>query len=157
VAWGYHDAYRRLKPSRRICRAVLCSDDGVSVVDWVEGPPGGVFELSLPLGPETTWHDGVIRARNGVTLIAQLPGEARLIRGDGEAPRGYWSPTYGSLTKAQLIIASGIVEGPVVWQLSRTGQHTLRIDGDAIVTGDGTRGYVQWTRPRPQLHFESRP
>jgi hypothetical protein len=157
LAWGFHDAYRRLEPSRRVCRAVLCSEDGVSVVDWVEGPPGCAFELSLPLGPGMTWQEGVISARGGRKLVAQLPGNARLIHGDGEAPQGCWSPTYGTLVQAQLVVTSGVVEGPVVWQLSLTGRHALRIEGDAIVTADGTRGYVEWARRRPRLHLEARP
>jgi hypothetical protein len=157
VAWGFHDAYRRLEPSRRVCRAVLCSEDGVSVVDWVEGPPGCAFDLSLPLGPGVTWQDGVISARDGSRLVAQLPGKARLIHGDGEAPQGWWSPTYGTLVKAQLVIASGVVKGPVVWQISLTGRHELRIDGDAVVTAGGTRGYVEWAHPRPRLHIEPPP
>jgi hypothetical protein len=157
LAWGFHDAYRRLDPSRRVCRAVLCSEDGVSVVDWVEGPPGCAFELSLPLGPGVTWQEGAISARDGRQLVAQLPGKAQLIHGDGKGPQGCWSPTYGTLVKAQLVVTAGVVEGPVVWQLSLTGRHALRIEGDTIVTADGTRGYVEWARLRPRLHLEARP
>jgi hypothetical protein len=154
LAWGFHDAYRRLEPPRRICRAVLCSEDGISVVDWVEGPPGCEFALSLPLGPGMRWREGVISAPDGRQLVADLPGRVRLTLGDGKSPRGCWSPTYGTLVNAQLLTAFGVVEGPVVWQLSLTGRHALRVDGDAIVTLDGTRGRVEWARPRPRLHLE---
>jgi hypothetical protein len=53
-----------------------------------------------------------------------------------------------------LVIASGVVAGPVVWQLSLSGREALGVDGDAIVTASGTRASIEWASPRPRLHFE---
>ena len=91
LAWGFHDAYHRLEPPRRICRAVFCSDDGVAALSTgSRGRPvlalncrshsaqgqRGATALSMPATDEP---------------VAQLPGEARLRRGDGEFPGGRWS------------------------------------------------------------------
>jgi hypothetical protein len=158
LAWGFHDAYRRLEPSRRVCRAVLCSRYGVSVVDWVEGAPGCAYELSLPLAPGVVWQEGIMTVPGcRHTLFTELPGKVRLIHGRSGSPEGYWSSTYGQLDEAHLIVASGVVDGPIIWQLSVTGQHALRVDRDAIVMADGTRATVEWTQAHPKLRLESGP
>jgi hypothetical protein len=154
LAWGFHDAYRRLQPPRRVLRVIICSEDGVSVVDWVEGPPGCPYALSLPLPPGVTWQDGIISVGDGRQLTADLPGEVRLVQADGRAPEGWWSPTYGTLMRAQLVLASGVVAGPVVWQLSLNRGHSLRVDGNVIVTSDGMQLSAEWTSLGPRLDIE---
>jgi hypothetical protein len=154
VAWGYHDAYRRLNPPRRVCRAVLCYEDGVSVADWVEGPPGCAFELSFPLGPGVDWQATAIRMSDGTGLIAKLPGDPRVVRGGAESVQGSWSPTYGKLIPATLLITAGAVHGPIVWQLSVADQIAFRVDGDSVVTPSGARLSVAWSHPHPSLRLD---
>ncbi|WP_066073324.1 heparinase II/III family protein [Frankia sp. EI5c] len=117
VSWGLHDAYRRLRPARRIARVVLTSPDGVTCADFVEGPPGAEWELTLPLAPtaELDAEARSLRTGGGAVLRLALPGRVEPVRGQREPWAGWWSPTYGTAEPATWLRLAGRLTGPVVW------------------------------------------
>jgi hypothetical protein len=118
--WGWHDAYRRLDPPRRVARAVMVSERGVAVADWVEGEPVD-YRLSLPLSPGLRWHDGHVVLPEGDRLILTVPAPPTVTVGQRSPYRGWWSPTYGSAEPAALLEMGGRTTGPVVWGVNAPG------------------------------------
>ena len=147
VVWGAHDAYRRLRPARRVVRAVVVADDGSGIVvaDWVEGPPGPEWGLTVPLAPGTTWEgDGLLTTAGGARARWQLLTEDATVT-VGEGP---WSSTYGSVETATRLLVAGPLGGPVAWALTLgTGASPVldgaRLHGDLLdVAGAGLT--VSW-------------
>ena len=145
VVWCAHDAYRRLSPARRIARVVIVADDGAGVVvaDWVEGPPGPVWQLALPSAPGATWESGRLTTVGGRS--AQLT-----FLTDGvttEVEEGPWSATYGAVEPAPRLVARGAVGGPVAWSLSlaegRGVPAGARVHGDLLHVAGATVS-VDW-------------
>ena len=105
LMWGAHDAYRRLTPhARRIARAVLVASNGVTITDWVEGPPT-TYALSIPLPPDV----------DHTTIPLYLPGEPTVIRGSVDPYDGWWSRTYGTTELATRLELRGKTDKPIVW------------------------------------------
>jgi hypothetical protein len=152
LAWGYHDAYTRLEPARRVCRVIIVRAGGVLVADWVEGAPGCRYELSLPLGPEALWDGRRITLANGSSVQLTLPEEAKVVHGDAGSLPGGWSPTYGKVVPATVLQLSGVVDGPVAWQVSLLAELAFHTEGASLVDDLGTRITVQWTPSAPRLH-----
>jgi hypothetical protein len=144
VMWGVHDAYRRLQPGRRVARVVLVSPDGVVVSDWVEGPPGIDFALSLPIGPDADFDtvDGILAAGTGRYRLT-LPGTVRTAHGSSAPFDGWWSPTYGSVVPSTRIEALGRVAGPVTWAVVRPEATDPSTAPDGVEFG-GVRWRVAW-------------
>ena len=138
VAWGVHDAYRRLRPARRVARVVVVPDDGggVLVADWVEGPPGPTWSLALPLAPgTTTTHDTLVTAGGTEARVSFLTEGVAF--GTDTAP---WSSTYGALEEAPRWVASGALGGPVAWRLDLDGGDP---DEEGVEAGAGGLGPVR--------------
>lgn len=154
LAWGFHDAYCRLEPPRRVCRVIIARAGGVVVADWVEGAPGCRYELSLPLGPEARWDGRHITLAGGSSLHLTLPGEATVVHGGAGSLPGGWSPTYGKVVPATVLQLSGVVDGPVAWQVSLAAEPAFRTVGEYLVDDSGTRLTVRWTPAAPRLHVE---
>ncbi len=169
VLWGWHGAYRRLDPPRRVVRAVVLEPGGadahhgaarVSVVDWVEGPDGIDYALSLPLAPATTYADGLLTpdARGAERIRLRLPAEPAAHRG-GEHPfDGWWSPSYGAREPATRLEVRGSVLGPVLWSLdigpggADAGRPPV-VDGDAVRFASGRDLTVTFADEHVQLAF----
>ena len=142
--WGWHANYRRLVPARRIARVVAVSDQAVLVADWVEGPPGSGFALSIPLAPDVQWEQGLLTLPDGRLMGLWLPGEPTVHSGEEGPLDGWWSPTYGCLRPATRLEVEGSVAGPVCWELGSADAPTWRDDGDSVLT-DGARIGVRWS------------
>lgn len=136
VMWGWHDAYRRLQPPRRVARTVVVDGDGVTVADWVEGGPGTAFELSLPLGPGCRWADGRLALPGGQAPVLDLPSPPLVAVGGDDPHVGWWSSTYGAEEPAELLRVNGVVAGPVSWSLWAPGaEHSIGFSGGALRRG----------------------
>jgi hypothetical protein len=115
VLWGAHDAYRRLEPSRRVARTVVLDRRGASISDWVEGPPGAAYTLTLAMPPGPIPPD--LTAPEGAAV------------GDGP-----WSATYGTTERAPRLVATGTVDGPVRWGVGDPPEVDLSVEfGDGVV------------------------
>ena len=139
VLWCAHDAYRRLTPSRRIARVVVTSSTGVVVADWVEGPPGPDWSLTLPLAPGTAWDAGEIRTAEGIGARLDLLTDGAHL----DAHDGPWSETYGSAEPATRLVAGGTVGGPIAWALTLCDPPpagATEVDGGGG-SGGGDRGH----------------
>lgn len=144
VAWGVHDAYRRLRPSRRVARVVVVDDDGggVLVADWVEGPPGPSWSLALPFAPGTRTDGPALVTAGGARATLRFLTDGVEVE-EGTAP---WSPTYGALDEAARWMARGSVGGPVAWRIDvedGSGLGPAHVHGDVLhVRGATLR--VEW-------------
>jgi hypothetical protein len=155
VLWGWHGSYRRLDPSRRIVRAVVLGDgDGrdpasatVTVIDWVEGPPGMPFALSLPLPPDATFDGAAVRlsSRRVVPLSFVTAAPTTVTTRDGQVDPfdGWSSPRYGTVEPSVRVELSGRLDGPVAWQLRAapagapaSSPGTPAIEDGAVTMGD---------------------
>jgi hypothetical protein len=138
VMWGWHGSYRRLVPSRRVTRAVVLDAAGtaVTVADWIEGPPGIPFALSLPLAPGATYDDGRLRlsARRSLTLSVVSEAEIALTTHEGESDPfdGWWSERYGAMEPSMRVEAAGLAQGPVVWQVAMADAVPATVADDAV-------------------------
>jgi hypothetical protein len=138
VLWGWHGSYRRLEPARRVARAVVLHADGVAVTvaDWIEGPPGIPFALSLPLAPGSSYEDGLLRltARRSLALSLWSAGDVAITAHEGEADPfdGWWSERYGSTEPSVRLEAAGLVQGPLVWQVAAGEPVVPHLDGDTV-------------------------
>ena len=135
VMWGVHDAYARLQPPRMVVRAVLFAERSLLVADWVQGPPGAPFALSLPLGPNATWEptSSTIRLSSGRRLALRVPGSLSSVRGQEEPFDGWWSDTYGSKQPATRLELRGEMRGPVWWLISLDDRPPPAVIEDRLV------------------------
>jgi hypothetical protein len=157
VLWGRHGAYRRLDPPRDVVRAVVVTTDEVVVADWVSGPPGVPFDLTLPLAPGSVttparrFGEGATVGLRmpggtegdpavGADLRLHLPGRAELLEGSTEPWAGWWSATYGAVVPSPWLRVSGVVDGPVVWSVGSgvVDPATVRPDGRLAVETPGS-------------------
>jgi len=146
VMWGAHDAYTRLRPGRRVARAVLLRAEAMTVVDWIEGGDDGWYALSIPLGPDVTWDAGVARLPSGVEFLVDLPAEPEETRGQSDEFDGWWSDTYGSMRPSTRLEVKGPLGAPIVWSVrSGEAECVTPVDGCAVQAGD-TRVALDWTR-----------
>lgn len=152
VMWGAHDAYHRLDPPRRVARTALVRPDGVLVADWVEGPPGVSWSLSLPLGATTALHDGEVVLPDGTALNLLLPGRPVAHRGESEPFDGWWSPTYGTAEPSTRLAMEGTVDGPVWWWIG-TARAAVTAGGSGLDC-DGMELDVSWNPAGATLHIE---
>lgn len=150
VMWGIHDAYRRLSPPRRVVRVAALSEQGLLVCDWVEGPPGAEFLLSVPLGPDILWSEGELRLPNGREFVLDLPGTPSFACGDRAPYRGWWSPTYASFVPSTLLTVAGTIEGPVWWAVRSPTSRAPELEGETLGLGE-VRLTVTWGSLGPQL------
>ncbi|MCB1017918.1 MAG: hypothetical protein KDB10_22730, partial [Acidimicrobiales bacterium] len=125
----------------------VVADDGSGIVvaDWVEGPPGPEWGLTVPLAPGTTWEgDGLLTTAGGARARWRLLTEDATVT-VGEGP---WSSTYGSVETATRLLVAGPLGGPVAWALTLgTGASPVldgaRLHGDLLdVAGAGLT--VSW-------------
>jgi hypothetical protein len=123
LLWGGHDAYARLSPPRRVVRTVVLAPTYVAVADWVEGPVGERYQLSIPLGPEATWDAARrhVDLPNGRSISVNLPAEPWAFRGQVSPFDGWWSRTYGQMEPSTRLEIAGRVDGPVCWSVALGG------------------------------------
>ena len=149
VIWGAHNAYGRLSPRRRIARVVVVTETGVVVADWVEGPPGSRWQLTVPLGPGARWENA--------TIVADESSSMRLdFLTDGvetQVASGPWSDTYGTVEPVTRIVASGTLGGPVAWTLGAHGPTAPSVHGDLLRFGDTTIT-VSWQQRAVELQVD---
>ncbi|MEX5634514.1 heparinase II/III domain-containing protein [Parafrankia sp. FMc2] len=152
VSWGVHDAYRRLRPPRRVARVVVTSPDGVACADFVEGPPGLEWRLTLPLAPESEVDLGssTLRTGGGTILRLKAPGGVRTVRGMSEPWSGWWSRTYGAVEPATWVCLAGRVEGPVVWT-AHSGVHPPATRTGGELSLGATTLIIEWAGPEVRL------
>jgi hypothetical protein len=115
VLWGVHNAYRRLDPPRWVVRAVVLEACGVTVADWVSGPPGAPCAFSLPLAPGASWEDGVVVFDDGTKVQLVACGEPTVTHGRSEPYDGWWSDTLGHAVPATRLEVEVLSGGPVWW------------------------------------------
>lgn len=135
VSWGFHTAYRRLHPPRRVVRLVITDPHGVAFVDYVEGPPGLAWELTIPFASEVEVDEAAATAvlPGGEALRLTLPTQPTRLQGSTEPWGGWHSRTYGSLEPASWLLLTGRVDGPVLWALHEAADPPVRLDGDDLV------------------------
>ncbi|WP_239396737.1 heparinase II/III family protein [Frankia sp. CiP3] len=145
VSWGFHTAYRRFDPSRRVARLVVTEPRGVVCVDYVEGPPGLAWELTLPLAPdvEVDADASTLLLPGSGTLHLTLPARAVPLRGSHEPWGGWWSRTYGSIEPTTWLLLAGRVDGPVLWGVHQSAEAPARTEGGDLVVG-GTTLHLTW-------------
>jgi hypothetical protein len=139
VMWGGHDAYSRLSPRRRVVRTVVVAPVYIAVADWVEGPAGERYELSIPLGPRARWNpvQETVELPSGKALSLRLPGEAVPFTGQELPFDGWWSRTYGHVEPCTRLNVTGRIEGPVSWGLGSGPQPApLRVSANELVVDD---------------------
>lgn len=152
VSWGFHDAYSRLSPSRRVARVVITRPDGIACADFVEGPPGVDWQLTLPLTPlaEVDLASSSVQPRDGAVLRLTLPGRAEAIQGSLDPWAGWWSQTYGTVEPATWVCLAGQVEGPVLWA-AYTGSAPPASCAGADLVLAGTTLSVSWATNQVRL------
>lgn len=141
VMWGGHDAYSRLSMPRRVIRTVVLAPSYVVVSDWIDGPNGEQYELSIPLGPEARWNPSQrsIDLPSGRRLWLQLPGDPTSVTGQVAPFDGWWSRTYGHMEPSTRLQIAGRIEGPVTWSL--TAEHealSLAASTHEVIIGELT-------------------
>jgi len=139
VLWAAHDAYRRHRPPRAVARVVVLSARGVVVADWVEGPPGERYALSLPLGPTADWDpaDEAIGLRSGRRLALRAAGRPSAVTGHTEPFDGWWSRTYALIEPSTRLELRGVVSGPVWWLISLEKEPDLPAAASGGLSVDG--------------------
>jgi hypothetical protein len=143
LMWGYHDAYRRLSPPRRVARAVLLISGGLVVADWVEGSPAGRYLLSLPLGPDIQWRDNLLTLPDDTRLALDVPADPQFIRGQVEPFDGWWSSTYGAVVPSIRLEMDGMITGPICWAVRRLDTPRPVVAGSTLSVGETTVD-VEW-------------
>lgn len=141
VMWGGHDAYRRLSPSRRIVRTVVVAPTHVAIADWVEGPAGSAYELSIPLGPGVRWNGAThaLELPSGRSIPLWLPETPTAVTGQTSPFDGWWSRTYGQREPCTRLSIAGRLDGPVCWSLNAEGPCIPRAkSATELVVGDIT-------------------
>ncbi len=157
LMWGAHDAYRRLGPPRRLARTVLIRPNRVVVTDWVEGPRGIPWDLSLPLPPGITFRPGSHEVvAGGLTMRLTLPARAALHTAETEPFDGWWSETYSSWTHASRLQMTGISEGSVTWAIIADPAQAPLANQEWLEDGD-LRWQIRWTPAGPILDMPGRP
>ena len=129
VMWGFHDAYRRLEPARRVVRVVAVDSGGVEIADFVEGQPVGA-NLSVQLAPGAAWHPEVTEIGiGGERLSFVAPGDdTRAMRGTDVPYAGWWSETYGAIEPATVLshrLSTGF--DPIMWGVRSGDRESGRI------------------------------
>jgi hypothetical protein len=142
VMWGCHDAFTRLRPSRRVARAVILCSGCITVVDWIEGGPSK-FALSVPLHPDVAWADGTLRSPAGAYEL-DLPAPAVAISGSRDPFDGWWSDTYGERRPSVRLAIAGVADGPVVWAMRPPDLAPHGVAGGRVIVGP-TELSVEWT------------
>ncbi|MEX5710337.1 heparinase II/III family protein [Parafrankia sp. FMc6] len=152
VSWGFHDAYRRLDPPRRVARVVVTSPDGVACADYVEGPFGLDWRLTLPLAPdaEVDLEASTVQLVGGTVVGLTLPGRATSIRGSVKPWAGWWSQTYGDIEPTTWLRLAGRVEGPVLWAVHSGPEPPASCDGEDLVLGTTTVS-LEWATDHVRL------
>jgi len=155
LMWGWHNAYRRLAPSRRLARVVLVSASGVVISDWIEGESGVEYKLSIPLHPSARWEAERRRVtlQNGHSYRLDLPGRVHAVSGSEQPFDGWWSDTFANMVPATRVEASGKVEGPVCWAVS-TADHAPFDCNRADVGVAETRWRIEWAAEEVQLKVD---
>lgn len=153
VMWGVHDAYRRLAPPRRVARVVVLHAGGVAVADWVSGPRGERFLLSLPLPPGIGWDGGDLSLPGGGQLRLQALGTVTAVRGSADPYDGWWSETYGQVEPATRLETTGVVGGPVWWAVAPPGAVPPGVQDGTLHLGP-LRLMVEWTDDRATLMLQ---
>lgn len=152
VSWGFHDAYIRLDPPRRVVRVVVTSPEGVACADYVEGPAGLDWQLTLPLAPEAEadLDTSTVRSDGGAVLGLTLPGCAEKICGARDPWAGWWSQTYGTVVSTTWLCLTGRVEGPVLWAVHSGSKSPVSCSGADLVLGPTTLS-VEWAADHVRL------
>jgi len=155
VLWGAHDAYRRLDPARRVARTVVLTTNQATVADWVEGPAGARFNLSLPLGPGVHFDQpaSTVTLPTGRQLMMRLPGVPTAVTGQQSPFDGWWSPTYGRIEPATRLEVTGRLEGPVCWSLATEPSSPVRAEPELLLTA-GLSLRIEWGTRVTWLHVE---
>lgn len=135
VLWGVHDAYCRLKVPRQVARVVVARDEGLTVADWVSGPPGETFDLALPLPPGASWTDNILTGSGGEHVGLKLPSPPRLFSGSTDPYDGWWSETYGQAVPATRLEIFGTIAGPVWWTVGSGDAPIPGPEGDWLAMG----------------------
>jgi hypothetical protein len=174
VLWGWHGAYRRLDPPRRVVRVVVLEpgparsapagereatsggSGRVSVIDWVEGPGGLAHALSLPLAPATTYEGGMLAPdpRRDERFRLVLPSEPTAHRGREHPFDGWWSASYGARVPATRLEVRGTVQGPVLWFIDAPGGAGTAdpvVDGATVRLSSGRDVLVTFADDHAQL------
>ncbi len=140
VSWGFHTAYCRFDPPRRVARVVVTNPRGVVCVDYVEGPSGVEWALTLPLGPDVDVDAdaSTLLLPGGDRLHLTLPARAVPVRGSHEPWAGWWSRTYGSVEPTTWLLLAGTVDGPVCWGVHQPAEAPARVEGGDLVIGEAT-------------------
>lgn len=102
--WCAHDAYTRLNPPHQVARVVSVAADGVTIRDFISGPPTDL-SLSIQLGPKCVW-DGdrsVIGIGDGRFAIGVKPTGASSSCTELRPMTGEWSSTYGSTAPSTVV------------------------------------------------------
>lgn len=147
VMWGGHDAYSRLSTPRRVIRTVVLAASYVAVADWVEGPAGERYELSIPLGPGVRWEpvQQCVTLTSGRVLALQLPDAAVAVSGQETPFDGWWSRTYGQMEPCTRLNVAGRIAGPVTWSLTPEGERVpLVVSAEGLVV-DGLTLALTWS------------
>lgn len=153
IMWGGHDAFARLSPSQRIIRTVVVAPTYVAVADWAEGPSGGAYELSIPLGPGVRWDEALhtLELPSGRFVSLSLPEAPTAVAGQTSPFDGWWSRTYGQREPCTRLQVEGRLEGPVSWSLStEEGFLPHSVSASELVVGDLSLG-LTWDRDHTWL------
>lgn len=135
VMWGVHDAYRRLEGCGRVTRLVVMTDGSMTVCDVAEGTHGRRWDLTLPLHPGVTEHEGLLRLPDDTLLRLDLPSEPSRVRGQEQPYAGWWSDTYGSAVPTTWLQMTGTVDGAVTWAVHEPDRTPAARLPDGLVLG----------------------
>lgn len=149
VAWGVHDAYRRIGAGR-VARAVVVAPAGVLVADWVEHGTGRPWDLSLPLGPDIGFGGGWLNLPDGQRLALALPGPVTAHRAETRPFDAWWSDTYDQRRPAVRLAVQGTVTGPVWWWIGGAADEAPTAESSSVAAF-GVVVSVRWRGPLAEI------
>lgn len=121
VLASVHDAFVRVGAGR-VLRAVIVTNDGVSVVDWSESGPDS--DLTIALAPEAS----AAEVRSAHPL--------RTVTAQDDPMVGWYSRTYGQWEPAPWLVATVPAGAASWWQVGSVPQPA--VDGSTVAIGDLT-------------------
>jgi hypothetical protein len=121
VLAAMHDAFGRVGAGR-ILRAVVVSEEGVTVVDWSESGPSSEITIAIP--PDS----------DGTTILSAHP--LRSVIGQEDPMIGWYSPTYGQWEPAPWLVGTVPAGAPSWWQVGEPTPITLT--STTVTVGDVT-------------------
>lgn len=134
LVWGVHDAFSRLDEGLRIARAVVVTEEGLTVVDWRESGRPAALTVALP--PDAKVIPGRLQVGDQELSIHGLDGASQT-QGSDHPFGGSYSQTYGSWQPAPWLEQEVTGSGPTAWGVGATtsDRHEVSISDGHVSIG----------------------